>query len=209
MSFFRFFVRSLFLFLCMSLLIQKTFSQSFNAGMQGGMSATQVTGDGLGGFDKPGLFAGFMVNYPISDRADIQLEMNFIQKGSRGNAKPTAGNYDSYLLRLNYVELPLMVRFELKKPLRIELGLQFAYLINAREFDLYGEVSPDPSIPYFHDLDFSGFGGLNYQIKDHWAISLRYAYSIIAIRPKPTTVTYRYDGGLFNEVLCTSVQYLF
>lgn len=185
------------------------FSQDFNAGINLGMTGTQVTGDRLSGFNKAGLFGGFFVNRNLGNLGDGQLEINFIQKGSRKNAHPDKGDYESYLLRLNYVEVPVMYRFRIKDFLKIEAGVMLAYLINSKEFDIQGEVTPDPTIPYFKKYDFSAFAGINYKINDKLALSLRYSYSVLAIRPKPSSATYRYDQGQYNEVLCTTLQYLF
>lgn len=187
----------------------KGFSQDFNAGIQMGITATQVTGDQLAGFNKAGMFGGFYVNRPLGSIGEGQLEINFIQKGSRKNARPDEGDYESYLLRINYVEVPVMYKFKLRTFIRIETGLMFAYLISSKEFDIQGEIVPDPSINTFKNMDFSAFAGLNYKINDHLAISLRYSYSVLAIRPKPQTITYRYDSGQFNEVVCTTLQYQF
>lgn len=185
------------------------FSQDFNAGIQFGITATQVTGDQLSGFNKAGLFGGVYVNRPLGNIGEGQFEINFIQKGSRKNARPDKGDYESYLLRLNYVEVPVMYRFRLKNFLRIETGVMFAYLINSKEFDIQGQVTPDPTVNGFKKLDFSAFAGLNYKINDNLALSIRYSYSVLAIRPKPQTVTYRYNSGQFNEVVCTTLQYQF
>jgi len=184
-------------------------SQDFSAGMQLGMTGTQVTGDGLSGFNKAGIFAGVYVSRPMGRLGSAQLEFNFIQKGSRKNAKPSDGIYDSYLLRMNYVEVPILYKFRIVKPLEIEAGLQFAYLINYREFDEHGEFYPDPDVPDLKKLDFSAFAGLHYKINDKWGISLRYGYSILALRPKPDHAYFRWDAGMFNEVLCTTFQYTF
>lgn len=185
------------------------FSQDFNAGIQMGMTGTQVTGDQLSGFNKAGLFGGFFVNRNLGTLGDGQLEINFIQKGSRKNANPDKGDYESYLLRLNYIEVPVMYRFRIKSYLRIETGLMMAYLINSKEFDIQGQVTPDPTVASFKKYDFSAFAGINYRINDNLALSLRYSYSILAIRPKPSTALYRYNGGQYNEVVCTTLQYQF
>jgi len=184
-------------------------SQDFSAGVQLGMTGTQVTGDGLSGFNKAGMFAGVYVSRPLGRLGSGQLEINFIQKGSRKNAKPSDGIYDAYLLRMNYIEVPVMYKFKIIKPLEVEVGLQLAYLINYREFDEHGEFYPDPSIPDLKKFDLSAFAGLHYKINDKWGVSFRYAYSIIPLRPKPDHAYFRWDAGMFNEVLCTTFQYTF
>lgn len=184
-------------------------AQDFKAGAQLGMTGTQVTGDALGGFNKAGIFAGILVHRPMGRLGEGQLEINFIQKGSRKNAKPSAGIYDSYLLRFNYVEVPVMYKFKIVKPLSIEVGLQFAYLINYKQFDENGEFYPDPDVADFKKLDFSIFAGLHYKINNKWSLSFRYSYSILPIKPKPDYAHYMYNGGMYNEVLCTTFQYNF
>ena len=192
-------------------LFTKIQAQDFRAGLQIGMTGTQVTGDNYQGFNKAGFFGGFFVNRPIGRLGEGQLEINFIQKGSRKNAKPSDGIYDSYLLRLNYIEVPVFYKFSIVKGLKVEAGLMLAYLINWRQFDENGEFFKNPSVADFNKFDFSGFAGLNYKINEHWGFSLRYSYSILAIRPKPDyqNTSIYYNQGQYNEVLCTTFQYYF
>ena len=196
-------------FICIA---STTTAQSFNAGIQGGLTGTQVTGDQLSGFNKAGLFAGLFVNHEAGRLGDLQMEFNFIQKGSRKNAQPDKGIYDSYLMRLNYLAVPVFYRFNIKSPLTIETGLEFAYLISAKEFDEQGQVYPDPSVPYFRSFDLSGFAGLGVAINDRWRFVFRYSYSIIPIRPRPSGGNYYYaywNAGQYNSVLLTTFQYQF
>jgi len=185
------------------------YNQSFNAGYHFGMTATQVTGDNLSGYNKAGIYAGGFVNRNITDRAKIQMEMSFIQKGSRKNAKPSDGIYESYLMRLNYVEVPVSYQFDLKKYLSLHAGLSMAYLIISTEKDNYGVVVPDPNLPYFKKIDFDIFAGLTYNINDKWSLLLRYSYSILPIRNTPLFSTTYYNEGQYNDVITTALQYHF
>ena len=184
---------------------------SFNSGLQFGLNATQVTGDQLAGFHKAGIFAGIFVNHKLGRLGDIQMEINFTQKGSRKNAKPDEGIYSSYLMRLNYIAVPIFYRFNIKEPLSIDVGLEAAYLINARERDENGWIEPDMTVPYFKDFDFSIFAGLGVEINDHFRFVFRYSYSIVPIRPRPPGNYYYgyWDAGQYNEVLTGTFQYQF
>ncbi|RUA25680.1 MAG: hypothetical protein DSY76_06455 [Bacteroidetes bacterium] len=183
----------------------------FNFGFQLGLNGSQVTGDQLAGFHKAGLFGGLFVNHKAGRLGNIQLEMNFTQKGSRKNAKPDEGIYDSYLMRLNYVAVPLLYRFKIKKTLDIDLGLEAAYLISSRERDINGWVEPDLSVPYFKDFDFSIFAGIGVEINEHLLFVFRYSYSIVPIRPRPPGNYYYgyWDAGQYNEVVTGTLQYQF
>jgi len=184
-------------------------AQSFNAGLQFGMTGTQVTGDQLSGFNKAGLFGGAFVNHSAGRLGDFQLELNFIQKGSRKNAHPDKGDNKSYLMRLNYVALPVFYKFKIKKTLSIELGVEFAYLINSKEFE-DKVLMTFQGLADFKKYDLSGFAGLGVNFKSNFRFVFRYSYSILPIRPKPNSgaITY-YDAGQFNEVLIASIQYQF
>ena len=187
----------------------KVIGQEFKMGFQLGMTATQVTGDALGGFNKAGLFGGLRVTRAMGKYGDGQMEINFIQKGSRLNAKPDKGLYDSYLLRLNYMEVPVSYRYRLNKYIGLDAGAKFAYLINTREKDENGDISDEAEKPDFNKFDISVFAGVAYEINDKWSFILRYAYSVKSFRPKPDNSYVRYDDGQFNETLCTAFQYKF
>ena len=184
-------------------------AQEFKAGIQAGMTATQVTGDALAGFNKAGLFAGLTVRRKMGSFGYGQMEINFIQKGSRKNAKPDKGIYDSYLLRLNYVEVPVSYRYMFYKKMGVDMGLKFAYLINAREFDENGEIPDEVEKPGFNKFDISVFAGLVYKVNKNFNFVIRYAYSIKSFRPKPVSSYTHYSDGQFNETICTAFQYNF
>ena len=199
----------LFTFLLFSIL--GAHAQDFNSGIQAGLNGTQVTGDQLAGFHKAGIFAGIFVNHRAGRLGDFQLELNFTQKGSRKNAQPDKGIYDSYLMRLNYLALPVFYRFKIKEPLTIDLGFETAYLINAKEKDINGWIEPDLSVPYFKDFDFSIFAGLGVNLNDNLRFVFRYTYSIVPIRERPPGNYYYgyWDAGQYNEVLTGTFQYQF
>ncbi len=183
--------------------------QEFKMEFQLGMTATQVTGDALAGFNKAGLFGGLRVIRAMGDYGDGQLEINFIQKGSRLNAKPDKGLYESYLLRLNYMEVPVSYRLHLTKKVGLEAGGKFAYLISTREKDANGDIPEEAEKPGFNKFDISVFAGLAYEINQKWSFVIRYAYSVKSFRPKPDNSYIRYDDGQFNETICTAFQYKF
>ena len=60
-----------------------TSAQNFDAGLIGGFSTSQVTGDNLSGFDKLGSRFGAYISYPINKKMSYQMEMQFLQKGSK------------------------------------------------------------------------------------------------------------------------------
>jgi hypothetical protein len=180
-------------------------AQSFDAGLRFGMTATQVGGDQLEGFDKAGLLAGGYVSRDISQRSSIAMEMIFIQKGSRKPLDKTDNSY--YLMRLNYIEVPLVFRWKASKKFILETGPSFSVLVSSYEADQLGELVYAPP---FEKTDVSVHAGLLYVLTDRWNVNVRYGFSVLPVRPLTPALSYRYiDSGQFNEVLQLALNYTF
>ena len=100
----------LFLFSCSFLK-----AQYFNAGLKAGIVGSQVDGDKFAGYDKLGLDAGIFVNYQLSMRTALQLEMEYIQKGSSHTPNVEKGDYDEYKMRVDYFQMPVLFQYKLAK----------------------------------------------------------------------------------------------
>ena len=106
--------------------------QEFNGGILAGLATTEVSGDRLQGPNKAGIYAGVFVNRYFSETSSIQMELDFIQKGSRENPDST-NNFQSYLLRLNYVELPVHYRYDFHERGSFEVGMSLGVLLHDYE----------------------------------------------------------------------------
>jgi hypothetical protein len=185
--------------------VSLVFSQDFNGGILAGLSASEISGDRLSGPNKAGIYAGAYVNRYFSLRSSVQMELNFVQKGSRSNPDST-NNYESYLLRLNYIELPVHYRYDFTERASLETGLSLGVLIHSyEEANGYEWVSG----PEFQDIDFCFNIGLFYTIVENLRINVRYSNSILAVRPHSQGQTYRWNQGQYNEVLSFVLFYEF
>ncbi|MFM9005662.1 MAG: hypothetical protein ACKOSR_09205, partial [Flavobacteriales bacterium] len=57
--------------------------RSFKGGLLLGGVTSQISGDGLGGWDKFGMTAGAWVQVPFSKKVSATMSMKYINKGSR------------------------------------------------------------------------------------------------------------------------------
>jgi hypothetical protein len=178
-------------------------AQEFNAGLKGGLSATQISGDQLSGFDKAGLYAGTFVNLYLWPRACLQMEMSFIQKGSRKNPDPDKNDFTEYRLNLDYIEVPLIYRVDYSDMFSIEAGLALAALLHSRE-EAYPPLAPTPP---FNKQDLSVLGGGYFHFADRMYINLRYQSSILPVREHRSGATYRLNKGQYNSVVVFSFHY--
>ncbi len=179
------------------------FAQDFKAGARLGICATQVDGDTYEGFNKPGLTLGVFVNRKLPENFSMQFEMNFIQKGSR---KPVDEfNRTYYLMRLSYIEVPLLFQWHAGKSIDFFAGPSFGVLLNSYEETEAGEFTG----PEFEKYEIAGRIGLNYKMSDQWSVDARYSISLMTIRPSPAGYTPFMENGQYNRLIEIGFSYQF
>jgi hypothetical protein len=177
-------------------------SQEFNGGLIGGVSASEISGDRLEGPNKAGVYAGGFVNRYFTEKSSAQMELNFVQKGSRQNPDSTNG-YSSYLLRINYVELFTHYKWDFHHLFTLEVGPSLGVLISQYEEADY-QLLDNP----FNLFDLSLNIGLFYHLNPRWSFNIRYSNSILPVRPHSGGTTYKFNQGQYNEVLSFTFHYL-
>lgn len=184
-------------------------SQKFNGGMMAGIAATQVAGDTYNGFHKAGVFAGGYVNLEISQHSAFQMELEFFMKGSRENPD-SSNNYNQYLFRTNYAELPLLYQYRINKRFKLEAGPSMGVLIGWYE-ERYSEEIKGGISPARITLQINA--GLYFYITERLTFNLRTNNSLLNIRSENATgdVIRIFPGnyGQFNDCLVFSLFYQF
>lgn len=178
-----------------------TSAQNFDAGLIGGFCTSQVSGDNLSGYNKLGSRFGTYINYPINKKMSYQLEMQFLQKGSK---KPyTENSPETYLFELNYIELPATLNYQVKKGISIESGLGTAFLVDYKEQDEITDINTDK--PNTLALDF--LLGVQYDIKKNLKLNIRYANSISRIRKHASEEESGLNSGQFSSLVSFALMY--
>jgi len=176
-------------------------AQNFGGGLIAGASTSQVAGDRLGGFNKIGLLVGAYTNLKIKENLKLQLEIIYIEKGSRN---PNIHKINIAEITLSYVEVPISINLQQKENLGVEVGILPAFLINAKMNNDFSEIEIDPT---FTKYDFGVYAGINYHITDNIILNTRISNSIIPIRPHNSGATYRLNKGQYNTVLSFAIHY--
>jgi opacity protein-like surface antigen len=180
-------------------------AQPFAGGFKAGLAATQVAGDTYGGYNKAGINAGFFVNLEMSDKWYINMELAFIQKGSRFNPNPDLPERNAYLLRLSYAELPFMVQFR-KGPFAAGAGISVDFLLHHYEEVNYLQVSTDD----WRRVGLNSILGAQYRLGSQWTLDFRTVNSITSIRKNAVPGSVRRYGhgfGQYNDGLILSLHY--
>lgn len=182
-------------------------AQDFRAFIKGGIIASQVHGDQLSGFNKMGLTGGVGVEYPFT-RITGRMEIVLSQKGSRKN--PTNNDPTKYLMRLNYIEVPVLINKFFNPSFGLEIGTSGGILLKTDnvEWDINGQlVARQP----FHRFEWAGHIGFIYLINERSQAHMRFSNSILPIRPYPsgTSGYYFYDKGQYNIVIYFTYEHFF
>ena len=178
------------------------YAQTFNGGVLAGLSASQLDGDNWGGYHKAGLCFGVFTNAKLTNYIDAQLELRYVQKGSNSNSKE---NELFYISKLNYIEMPVYLKYHFLNKFSANIGVAAGYLQKATE-DKDG-IGDEPANPEFDPFEFSGLAGIEYQIMDQFFFNIRFNYSILAVRNHPGDQTFYLNKGQYNNVLTFTLQY--
>jgi hypothetical protein len=201
------------LFYSASLLAQNNRNNVFTLKPAFGLNGCQIHGDSYSGYDKLGLFAGVGVNARINEKTSFELGFYFSQKGARHNPNPKIGDYSFYRVNLNYIDLPLSLRYQVNPKYFITLGPAIAYLFSFNENVNYTNVT---NMYTFNKLETGLNIGLGRKIADKFYVEVRCSNSIKPIRnygiagtliPYPNAIARFFNKGLYNNILTFFIAY--
>jgi len=184
-------------------------AQRFNGGILAGGDVSQVDGDTYDGYHKWGYLGGAYVSLQISPHSSFQMELEYIQKGSR-RVDTNASGGNEYLLRLHYIEVPFLYQFTFKKRFYFEAGPAADITIGSLETRNGIDVGAG-AVP-LRPVTLTGIFGFGVYVTNHLRINLRSNYSLISLRSKNDVSYYRrifFETGQYNNVLSLSLLWDF
>ena len=178
------------------------YGQNFYGGLVAGGTMSQIGGDGRGGFHKVGIVGGAFAGLKLNDDFDIQMELKYIQKGSLSNDFESFPGSDPFLIKLDYIDLPIVMSYNLNKInindvnlrwMKLEFGLSLDVLVNARQ-KIFGEnIQSDP----WNRLIVNTVLGVRVDVRENLEVGLRSINSMTSICP---VSKYPYNNGVVNYV---------
>lgn len=194
------------IFLLLTMISVNSFSQRFEGGVIGGFNASQVDGDLYKGYHKPGIALGGYVQTDLSRTVFAGMELKLMQKGSRNIDSLATDGQIKYIMRLNYVDLPVYLGFRTSERISLLVGVSPGYLISGTEYNDYGKFVEEDQNP-FRELDLQVLFGFRFQITRRLFVDLRGKYSVLPIREKPGDALWYWKSNQFNNLLSTTVLY--
>jgi hypothetical protein len=175
----------------------------FHGGLLGGLSASQVHNDNFSGYNKLGLYAGAYIQTELSDKFLFETGMQYVAKGSRSVKRDNQDIVHKYVMRLGYIEFPVLLKFRIEK-WDFELGPSFGFLLHSKELDQFGEQQSPTS---FEPFELAVTVGVNYMVNEQVGVNLRHVNSIFPIRTPTDGVYYTNGQAQYNIVLTLAVRY--
>lgn len=183
-----------------------SFAQRFEGGLIGGFNAAQVDGDQYKGYHKPGVALGGYVKTDLSRTVFAAMELKLMQKGARNIDSLATNGQIKYIMRLNYIDLPVYLGIRTSERISLLVGLSSGYLISGKEFNDYGQLPVEDRHP-FNAFDLQTMIGFRFQFTKRLFVDVRGAYSMLPIRDRPGDVLWYWRSNQFNNMLSTTVLY--
>lgn len=188
------------------LLVQISFAQRFEGGVLGGLNASQVDGDSYSGYHKPGVALGGFVQTDLSRSIYAGMELKLMQKGSRNRDSLATDGQIKYIMRLNYVDLPVYLGIRTNDRTSVFFGISMGYLLSGNEYNDYGKF-PVEDQHNFNPFDVQGLLGFRVRFTNRLSVDLRGNYSVIPIRKQQGNPLWYWKSNQFNNLLSTTVLY--
>jgi hypothetical protein len=189
----------LFVFLSLFFSMVLTQAQVFKGEIIGGINLTQVDGDQQVGYRKVGAHAGIGVMFPFSFKKNqenkpwaVSMEILYNQRGARArnlnyNPQDTISGYAQgkfkYLLRLNYISLPLMLHFTDSGKWTVGVGFAYNRMFSSKEWE-YGLLQTYDSVKRLNANDFTVLADVRFRIWQQLKFGFRFEYSIASLRTR-------------------------
>ncbi|MFU8843545.1 MAG: outer membrane beta-barrel protein [Bacteroidales bacterium] len=209
-----------FLLFCMIplvIVLPQARSQDVQAAVIAGLNLSQVDGDEVYGFYKPGLNMGLSAIVPVGRHFNFALETLFNQKGAfQGDqyfSTDSAGNVltGAYNLRLNYLEVPILFFFNDKDIIMGGAGISYGRLVGIKEEEHRQRITTTTlnSGTYNRD-DFNIMADIRFRVYKKFQFNVRYAYSLLKIRTREfeSFIGDTWERNQYNNLLSFRLIYM-
>ena len=176
-----------------------------------GAIASQINGDGYGGYHQIGWTAGVFGRIPSDGPSSWQLEIKYSLFGAHSSVDEIENGWAPMDIRLHYIEMPIMYRYSLSKLyingkhldfITFEIGLSGDFLIaNTQEYEHDGGYENSSYL----FCSVTGNLGFQFDINRQLGLNIRTMNSLTPCRLTPGAGSYFLHW--FNIVLQATVTY--
>lgn len=172
-------------------------------GFKGGINTAKITGEDANWKDKVAFSGGIFVSFGLSKYFSIQPEILYTMKGAKNSVTDPSGDYTDKL-KVNYFEIPILVKFRLPLGTFITpfvfAGPSIGFRIDAA---ILTHEEPDSTTDIaigIQAFDYGAVVGAGLEIGPHFWIDVRMSKGLANIEA---------DEDLKNSVLTGSISIAF
>lgn len=136
------------------------FSQGLDFGVKAGANFASIS-DADDVSSRTGLLGGIFLGIKFSDKIAIQGELLYSQQGAE---------FDEEKIDLNYVNVPVIVKYYFVQGLNLQLGPQFGFVVDDNVEEVFDNIIEA------EDSDVSGIVGLGYDFPFGINVDARYNF---------------------------------
>ncbi|HMC01283.1 MAG TPA: porin family protein [Flavobacteriaceae bacterium] len=189
-------MRNIALFLLFLPLFILTSCGCHSYGLKAGLNASTIRGDDTDNLDpRIGFQFGGFAEFCFDEVVAIQPEVLYSQQGAKYS---DSDGYDG-TFKLDYINVPVMAKFNLGEKFAIEAGPQAGILISAK--DDY-KSSDDSGVDNIKDdiknIDYGASFGLSYDFDSGYVLGARYNLGFADINDSPETASLKNQNGVFQ-----------
>lgn len=204
------------LLMCAGVMAQ---TEKVKLGVKAGLNVSSLTFDEneLDSSSKNGFTAGLMAEIPLAKNFSVQPELLYSQQGmklSYSDPEVENSHYKS-TIALNYINIPVMLKYYVVKGLSLQAGPQVGILLKANNkyqdnFLGYDNHEKMDLKEYSNGIDASVNFGIGYQFVDKLYVDARYNMSYNNVFKDVTANTnYVINSDMKNRIFQITVGYFF
>jgi len=194
-------------------------TEKVKIGVKAGLNIASLTFDEneLESSQKTGFTAGIMAEIPLAKNFSVQPEVLYSQQGmkfSYSDIDVANSSYES-TITLNYLNIPIMLKYYVLKGLSVQAGPQIGILLKSNNkyqdnFLGYDNHENYNLSDYTNAFDTSVNLGLGYQFKDKFYVDLRYNISYSDVfKEANSNGNYVINSDMRNRVFQITIGYFF
>ena len=169
---------------CFNLHVSICHAQRIHGFISGGITAAQIEGDELKGFNQFGFNGGVGALTAISSNGlwGLSVEINYNERGSYSHS--VADKEYMVDLKLKYVDIPVLIHYQdIYGGMLFGAGLLYGRLVEQPHGDIrYTTFFPDTNDMAFLKNDLAAVVDARFTIWKGLQINLRWQYSLLAIK---------------------------
>ena len=182
-------------------------AQDFEAGFQGGLITSQISGDASGGYYRFGATGGLFVKCHFRGPYSGEFAITLAPKGSKRFVRDSKGRIirEEYRLRLAYIEIPILFQYTLDTlSITLEIGPSIGILLGQEE-----EEAIIVSYGDFNKTETGIMVGATKRFSDKFSFSIRGSHSVLTVRKHPSGGIWKLNRGQYNTALMAFFKFHF